>query len=133
MRSETYYGQVTDIYEEDGILFQTVKDDVIIFDLENTKKYVADRKAFAKGKNYPVVLDVNNAQSFNMEAQKYEATDEGLEGLLALASIVRSKLQQILGNIYIMIQKPKVPNKLFSDRESAIEWVKQYKEKEQVA
>jgi len=133
MRSEIYYGQVTDIYEEDGILFQRVKDDIIIFDLETTKKYVADRKAFAKGKSYPVILDVNNAQSFNMEAQRYEATDEGLEGLLAMASIIKSKIQQVLGNIYIMVQKPKVPNKLFSDKESALKWVSQFKEKEQLA
>jgi len=133
MKSETYYGEVSDIYEEDGILFQRIKDDVIIFDLENTKKYVADRKAFAKGKSYPVVLDVNNAQSFNMEAQKYEATDEGLEGLLAMGTVIKSKIQQLLGNIYIMIQKPKVPNKLFNDEQSAIEWVKQFKEKEKVA
>lgn len=63
----------------------------------------------------------------NMEAQKFDATDEALQGLTMMAVIVQSKIQQVLGNIYMMMQKPKVQTKLFTNKEDAKKWVEKQK------
>lgn len=55
--------------------------------------------------------------------------NEGNELVLASAMIVTNPMLKMTANFYIMVNRPKNPTKLFTDRESALEWLSQFKNK----
>ncbi len=125
MSENVFYGKVADHYLEDNeTIYHVMKEEIVIYDLDTAKQFLAERLSFAKGKDYAMIFDCTNIKSFNMEAQKFDASDEALEGITFMAVIIKSKIQQLLGNIYMAMQKPKVPTKLFSNKEDCKKWIK---------
>jgi len=127
MSDNIFYGKVADHYKEGDTIFHIMKEDITIYDLDVAKQFLAERLSFANGKSYAMIFDCSNIQSFNMDAQKFDASDEALQGVTFMAVIIKSKIQQLLGNIYMMMQKPKIPTKLFSNKEDCEEWIKKQK------
>jgi len=127
MNEDVFHGEIADHYREGDVIYHVLKDDVIIYDLDAAKQFLSERLSFANGKDYAMIFNCNNMKTANMEAQKFDATDEALQGLTMMAVIVQSKIQQVLGNIYMMMQKPKVQTKLFTNKEDAKKWVEKQK------
>jgi len=94
-------------------------------DLEIAKICVADRIKFSKGISYPAMIDMSGLRSVTKEAREYMGK-EGAALITAGALIVHSPLTQILGNLFLTLNKPKVPTKIFTDKNDAREWLKQF-------
>ena len=110
---------------EDGILYIGIKE-IEIFDLDIAKACVNDRLEFTGENFYPCLVDVVKVGSMTKEARDYFAK-EGSEYLTACAIVVSSAFLKMLTNFYIMVNKPETPTRMFTDRESALEWLNQCK------
>ena len=79
----------------------------------------------SKGISYPVLANIKGVKSITKEAREYLA-EEGTRLVKAGAIIIGSPLNKMLGNIFLTINNPKVPTKLFTDEKEAKEWLRQY-------
>lgn len=111
------------LWIEDEILWGEYKE--VIIGLEEAKKIVRDRIIFQQGKLYPAIADIRKIKYIHSEANKY-LSKEGNALLLCGAIIVGSHVSEILGNVYLSINKPLLPTKLFRSTEKAKEWVKSF-------
>ena len=84
------------------------------------------------GKKFPSIADISRVKEYTMEARQFLAKKEAYNSLLAGALIVKSVYQRIGGNLYLMFSKQPIPTRLFTSEAEAIEWLKQFKPKEQV-
>lgn len=93
--------------------------------LEIAKYCVSKRIEFSRGISYPCLIDMTGIRSATKEARAYMAK-EGAMLITACALIIKSPLSRILGNLFLVIDKPAVPVKLFTDYKEARKWLKQY-------
>lgn len=93
--------------------------------LDIAKSCVGARLFFSKGKSYAMLIDMRGIKSVTTEARKYMATVGSLH-VKAGALITGSSLNRTLGNIFLTIDKPPVPTKLFTDEQKARQWLQQY-------
>jgi hypothetical protein len=89
------------------------------------KSCVEARLLFSNGKKFALLIDMRGIKSATPEARKYMA---GVGTILvkAGAMITGSLLNRTIGNIFLVIDKPAVPSKLFTDEQKARQWLQQY-------
>lgn len=110
------------IWLENNIIFCKYADKTDI-DLEIAKQCVKGRLKISNGKSYPTMIYLTGVKSVNKAARAY-LSDEGIQLMTAGAFIVSSPLTKMLGNVFVKINQPKVPAKLFTDEKSAAEWLR---------
>jgi len=73
------------------------------------------------GNVYPLLGDIRGAKSITREARQYAE-----KSIVATASaiLVGSPVSKVLGNFVIRIHKSKIPVKLFTSEDEAINWLK---------
>jgi hypothetical protein len=106
--------------EEDILFFAYTRD--ILVTLEVAKEVVRLRLECQKGKIYKAVM-IMSPITFTPEARRYLAI-EGLEGVEKGALVSQSQVTTVLGNFYMMVNKPIKPMKLFNNKEDAVKWLK---------
>ena len=125
----------TDIAEKDtNYVTMKIEDDIFymyykpieLLDINIAKKIVKDRLAFKDGISYPSLFDIRKVKGSTKEARDYMA-NEGNELVLASAMMVSSPVLRMMANFYIMVNKPKNPTRMFTDEESAHEWLSLFK------
>ena len=94
-------------------------------DLEVAKQCVGARIEFSKGISYPCLIDMEGVKSTDSKARVYMAK-EGARLMKAGAMLTSSMYTKMLGNVFLTINKPEIPVRLFSDKATAIKWLKQY-------
>lgn len=112
------------LWKKEKILFCEYADNIDI-SLEIAKECVEKRIAFSEGKNYPVFINMKGVRSLTKEAREYLAV-EGARLIIAGALITGSPLTKILGNVFLTVNKPQVPTRLFINENEALEWLKKY-------
>jgi hypothetical protein len=108
---------------EDGILFALYKKDAVI-GLQAAKELVALRKNISKGASYPCLIYIKNIKAMSKEARTYFAGQEATEGIIKGAFVTDSTFTMVMGNLFLTLDKPLVPSKLFTNKKEAIEWLK---------
>jgi hypothetical protein len=109
--------------DSEGFLCCRYADDLHL-SLEVAVSIVESRIFFAKGRSYPMLIDVRGISSTTRKAREYMATI-GATLVTAGALITGSLVNRTLGNIFLSIDKPLVPTKLFTNEESARVWLRQ--------
>ena len=99
-----------------------------VMDIAVAMQTVNDRLNFFQKKSYPSLFDITEVKQTTKEARDFMA-NEGNDLVLASAMIVTNPMLKMMANFYIMVNRPKNPTKLFTDRESALEWLSQFREK----
>ncbi|MBA3706187.1 MAG: STAS/SEC14 domain-containing protein [Bacteroidetes bacterium] len=113
------------IWQEEAILY-CVFADKLNMDLEIAKHCVNERIQFSQGKDYPCLINMKGLKSVTKEAREYMST-EGEKNIIAAALLIGSPLSKMIGNIFLSLNKPKVPAKLFTNENEAKEWLNKYK------
>ena len=121
-----------DFYENEYALFW-VENEILIFeyksnvilDLNVAKRVVADRLYFQNEKSYPVVCDIRGIIDTDKAGRDYLAQSGSLF-TKAVGLIVHQKVSITISNFYLQISKPIVPTKLFSNKEDAVQYLKNY-------
>jgi hypothetical protein len=94
-----------------------------IIGLKTAKELVKARLKLQNGKIYNGIGYINDAALLNKETKEYLAS-AGSEGVNKIALIAHSPIAILVGNLFILINKPPKPIKLFKNKEDAIKWLK---------
>lgn len=109
---------------EGPVLCATYNNDLHV-SLEVAKKCVEARIFFSKGLSYPLLIDMRGIRSTTREARRYMAT-VGATLVKAGALITGSTVNRAIGNIFLKVDRPPVPLRLFTDAEKAREWLQRF-------
>lgn len=108
-----------------GIFYAYFKT-IDILDIHIAAATVKDRLNLFQDKAYPCLFDISEVKQTTKEARDFMA-EEGNQLVLASAMVVTSPMLKMMANFYIMVNKPKNPTQLFTDREKALQWLTQFK------
>ena len=107
---------------ENSIIIATWKINVI--DLTVAKKTHINIQNAASGKKYPLLIKMSLIQESTTEARNFLASDD--KGATAVALYVDSVLGSFISSFFIMVNKPKIPYKIFNDETKAKKWLEQF-------
>lgn len=110
-----------DVKITDGIVIAACHKNVNL-NLDLAKKIVAERIRLQDGKSYPVVIHMNGLLPNSKSVRAYMAK-EGTEGISMGAFVVKKRYQEILINLFLTIDAPDVPTRIFHNEEDAIAWI----------
>ena len=109
---------------EEGILQNFIKDGVH-FNAENAWELKRANMELANGERYCVLLTAGFLADITKDAREAVSSEKYLMSTKAKALLVTSMGQKIMGNFYLSINKPVMKTAVFSEREKAIEWLRQ--------
>jgi len=107
---------------EQGI-FQVVFERNTILVLEDAKRIVAQRLILSGDKEYPLYIDIRGIVSIDEPTRKYLAGPEGTSKVIKAAIHVDNPISKLLGNIFLTVDNPPKPAKLFTDKIKAMKWL----------
>lgn len=123
---EIFENEYSKMWIEDGILYVKYVPYIVVT-LDIAAKSVSDRLEFCKGKTYPMLGDSRVIKDIDKSARAYLATEEAVKGISAGAFLIKTQIEKFVGNLWLKVDKPKVPARLFVDEQEAIEWLKNYR------
>ena len=112
------------IHIENGILFCVVNTNMLL-DLEGAKTIISKRLSVCDGKSFPTLFDYGKTKYANKEVRDY-LTKEGAGGITAAAFYVDNFATKILIDCYLVVYKPPMPTKIFSDKKQAVLWLEKF-------
>jgi hypothetical protein len=113
------------IWIEDGILRVEIKPGAKVeardaeAHVQLTAELVDERKA-------PLLADISRVLSTSREARSTYAGPRADEVLSALALLVDSPISMVIGNFYLRLSRPPFPCRVFSDKEKALDWLRDF-------
>lgn len=93
--------------------------------LEEAKKVWEEFTKIVNGRKVCMLIDVTNTSESTRETREFAAL-EFPKYIKAIAMISSSSLGKMLANLFFNLKTQPYPTKMFSDEESAREWLKQY-------
>jgi hypothetical protein len=114
--------------DENGIGHQFFKDNAVLDIPEQEKLLVAIIK-ITENKPTPFVTTAGNNVIVTKEARNNAISLEPQYPVSASAIVVQNLAYRLIADFYIKVQKPKTPYKVFTDKDSAYEWCKQFLKK----
>jgi hypothetical protein len=96
--------------------------------IDIAKDIVKQRIEYTGGDPYAMLITGEGLRAINKEARDYLSAD-GTIGVIAGALLVNSVYTEFFGNFFLRITKPEIPAKLFTDKNKALEWLEQFKNK----
>lgn len=110
----------------DKILFFDYKPNVVI-DLLSAQQIVADRIAIQEGKAYPVLCDIRGIIDSDKAARNYLAQHGSiLAKAVGIIAADQKSLSFLMISFYMKISRPQIPTKVFTNRVSALEFLKPF-------
>jgi len=117
----------TKFWMEDGIMHSTFLHDTHL-ELDLCIALINFRHTFSEGEKQYWLYDLDKLQTMTKEAKDY-AAKYGDNYLHAAAIIVHSHLQKFIINTYIIVKKPNVKTRIFTDKVKAKNWLLELKAK----
>lgn len=111
--------------DEDGILRVKLLDGVTV-DLAKSKEYIADTIKLLDGKKALILFDASSNYKITEEAKAYGASKEYSSHRIAVAYLTKSITNKLIFNLYLKVNAPIVPTKMFSSEERALKWLKSF-------
>ncbi len=116
---------------DDGIIRAIALPDLKVT-LEIIKEVNAHIKKLYKGKKVPVFADIRGVKSITREARLLPSSEDSVNVCSAAALLIGSPLSKVIGNLFIGLNKPPYPTKLFKKEDEAVEWLKGFVEKKEL-
>lgn len=106
----------------DGILVR-INADHAWYTMREAKESVAAIKEISGGIPRKLLTISGKKTSVDKDAKSYGLSDEAMEYVLAVAAVVKSYSQKLIGNLILSFDKPSKSFKLFDNTSDAIEWL----------
>ena len=119
------------VWLDGGIMYCRFAADLHV-SLDVARSVVERRIFFSQGKHYPLLIDMRGIKSSTGAARKYLAT-MGATLVTAGALITASGINKTIGNLFLKVDQPPVPTRLFTNEEKAKIWLRQYLQETHVA
>ena len=75
-------------------------------------------------KAIPLLCDLSNVVKMSRECRNHFAGEEHAKSFTKAALVVTNPISRIIGNFFMGLNRPIKPTKLFTDKDSAIKWLK---------
>ncbi|MBL7882715.1 MAG: hypothetical protein JNL69_01495 [Bacteroidia bacterium] len=111
--------------DENGIGHQYFKDNTVL-DIPEQLENLEVIKTVTEMKPTPFVISAGKNVIITKEARDNAISIEPLSPINASAIVVQNLAYRLIAEFFIKVQKPKMPYKIFTDKESAYEWCKQF-------
>lgn len=109
---------------KNGILYVKFKKKEI--DAALAQKIIDQRLSFVDGQTFPIIVDGSAVKELTKAARETLSSEKANQYTVALAVIVRNPVTRTIANFFLKFQQPRYPFRLFTDLESAQEWLKKY-------
>lgn len=96
-------------------------------DLFTVQSGLDERVRMSAGIAFPMLSDLRKIKHVDKEARAFLAKPESTVLISAGAFLVNNQLQKLLGNFFILIDKPEIPTRLFTNESEAMAWLQQFK------
>ena len=96
----------------------------LLIGLEAAVETVRLRKEITQNQPIRGLLFISNLKAISEEAKKYFASEEALENVEKFALVSDSVFTMLIANTYLKLVPPKVPSKMFTNKEDALKWLK---------
>lgn len=93
---------------------------------EDVREHFSACSRISNGRSIPVLVDVRDVKQVEQKAREYFAGEEHISLTKAAAIIVRLPVDSLMGNLFMGLNKPSFPVKLFTSQAKALKWLKQY-------
>jgi hypothetical protein len=99
--------------------------------IEEARQIVEAHNALVNGKKTPVLADLREITvGADRLARKYYVSEESSRYKLGMAMLVTSPVQRMLGNLFMKLNKPPYPTRLFKEEEEAMDWLRSLEEED---
>jgi hypothetical protein len=115
-------------WEEDDVICYLYKAKII--DLEIAKLGVDLRLKVSNHKKCVMYVDMSNVSAVTREARSYYTSPEATQLIAATAVFTPSFVTKTIATFFLNFNRPPLPFKIFSNKEKAIEWLKEIQGKE---
>lgn len=112
--------------DEYGIVHEIFKDTFKTLNLEIAEVITLDRLKVTDGVARPLYVELGKYTKVDRAANRYLSTGLAMKHLTATGILVRDQIEKLSANLYIGIFRPSVPTKYFTDKEKAINWLRNY-------
>lgn len=128
MLKDSYYENEFCEYwiDEFGVLHEIFKDTFPSLNLEVAKVITADRLVVTNGITRPLYVELGSINKMERAANRYLSTGPAMECLSATGILVKDQMEKLGANLYTSFFKPSVPTKFFTDKQKAIQWLRNY-------
>lgn len=113
----------TQTLREENILHVLLKPQADVT-LEAAEENHRVTRELAGDKSVLVLVDVRPARSITREARMSFSDPEKRANTIAQAMIVDSGISKVMGNLFIGLNKPDFPVRLFTSEDEAIDWLR---------
>jgi hypothetical protein len=113
------------ILGKDGILRTKIFEGAEI-ELRDVQEYYAFTEKLTGGQKALVLIDGRTAFTITEEARSY-ASVQANRTRIATALIVGSPAARMLYNLYMQVNRPQTPTRMFTDEQSATAWLFSFK------
>lgn len=121
---ERYESPYVTMWIKNGILFANFQSNLAMTE-DIARTCVEARIFFSRGHSYPLCVDMRGLASMDKGARRYMAS-MGATLVKAGALLTPSVLSRTIGNIFLKVDRPPVPMKLFTSEDKAEQWLRQY-------
>lgn len=115
---------IFDLYKRSDGIVQLNTSDEAWFTVKEAREFVAALKFITEGSPHLILKIPGLRASVDKGARAYMATTEALQYSTAEAVLIRNIVQRMIGNLYLRIDKPVKPVRLFDSTEESIAWLK---------
>jgi len=88
---------------------------------------IKGRLSITKGKEYLMFSDISKLKSSTREARQRMSGRDGGKGIIAVAILSKSKIQEVMYNFFNVIYKAPAQARMFTDEKKALEWLNMIK------
>lgn len=110
---------------EDGVIITIGKPESQ--DTDIARENMVYTKKVAGGKPRPLLVDITEVRSMTKGAREEYVKQQEELIITAVALLTRSGIGNMIANIFISLNKPYVPVKLFTDPEKAMAWLMEHR------
>lgn len=114
------------MWVQDGVVHQEYKPELRI-NIDIAKSMVQDRLSLINGQTMPLLIDARNFASIDSDARRYLGSHDAAKLQSAGAIFINNYLVMLASNIFLNINKPPIPAKVFTDKNKAIRWLQQFR------
>ena len=116
--------EVITLWKFENLIIGKYLESVKTVDYTVAKKVVDFRLGFIDPiETLPMLIDMTNVDTVDKGARRYLAEAEASQGVEIAGLLLKSKLQEIITNFYLRIEKPSVETKFFNNSTLAINWL----------
>lgn len=108
---------------DDGIIHILTPDEVF-FTLSDAKEFLKVLEEFSGGVPHPVLINPGRHMSVDADARTFMATEEAMKNIIALAIVEANMAMRVTSNLFMTVDKPVKPVKLFDNTREAVDWLK---------